>query len=114
MKFTLLVALTAAVKIDEAGIPMGSLHTGNHWRERWPRGVDDSTNDHLVLGLATEPKEPAPPIKYWDKMRQWEPHTWPTYFTWNAGWDHATYHHQIDDGTDDNEVVDVMHKAEGI
>ena len=68
----------------------------------------------VVLGLQTEAPKPAPPIKYWDKMRQWEPHTWPTYFTWNKGWDHATYHHQIDDGTDDNEVVDVQTRQQGI
>jgi len=34
------------------------------------------------------------------------------YHTWDDG--HATQHYMIDDGTDDNEVVDMQHKVEGI
>ena len=40
-------------------------------------------------------------------MRQWAPSTWPMNFTWNGGMDHATWHNEIDDGTDDNEVIDL-------
>jgi len=52
-----------------------------------------------------KPKEPKPPIKYHDKMRQWTEGTWPVYHTWDDG--HATQHSIIDDGTDDGEVVDL-------
>jgi hypothetical protein len=33
-------------------------------------------------------------------------------FTWNGGMSHATWHNEIDDGTDDNEVIDLQtHEA---
>ncbi len=52
-------------------------------------------------------KKPAgPPIKYHDGMRQWVKGTWPIWHSWNGAFNHATQHNQIDDGTDDNEVVD--------
>ena len=54
-----------------------------------------------------DPNAPAPPIKYHDKMRQWAPGTWPVNFSWNGGMTSAAYNNQVDDGTDDNEVVDL-------
>ena len=60
------------------------------------------------------PDPVPPPIEYWDKMRQWQPGTWPVHFTWNAPYTHATYVKQIHDGTDDDEVVDVMHRGQNI
>ena len=61
-----------------------------------------------------KPKGPPPPIEYHNKMRQWQPGTWPVHFAWNKDFDHATYSKQVDDGTDDNEVVDLMHRTQGI
>ena len=31
-------------------------------------------------------------------------------FSWNGGMTHATWNNQIDDGTDDNEVIDLQTK----
>jgi len=39
--------------------------------------------------------------------------TWPVYHTWDGDMTKATQHYQIDDGTDDNEVVDLQRKAYG-
>jgi hypothetical protein len=46
-------------------------------------------------------------------MRQWVPGTWPVNFDWNPQMDYASYHNEIDDGSDDNEVVDVMMRQKG-
>ena len=67
-------------------------------------------------------KDPEDPIKYWDKpeksswdkMRQWTPGTWPVYHTWNKDFDKATQNYTVDDGSDDNEVVNVMHAKQQI
>ena len=86
--------------------------TPNGWRDPWPLGIDDSRLDDTVLNWMRDPKAPAPPIRYHDKMRQWENGTWPMNFTWNGGMSHATWHNEIDDGTDDNEVIDLQtHEA---
>ena len=50
-----------------------------------------------------EPTPPDPPIRYHDKMRQWSPGTWPYAF---GGLDSGLSHNAVDDGNDDNEVVD--------
>ena len=54
------------------------------------------------------PAGPPAPIKYHDGMRQWTANTWPVHFTWNGDMSKATYAKQIDDGSDDNEVVNLM------
>ena len=61
-----------------------------------------------------DPKGPDAPIKYHDKMRQWVPGTWPVNFAWNGGWTSAAYHNEIDDGTDDNEVIDMQTKIDNM
>ena len=101
-----LAATSQAVKLE--GVPKKELMKGSHWRKAWPEGVDDSTNDEDVMNWMRARKGPDDPIKYHDKMRQWAPGTWPVYHTWNGDFDHATIHHQIDDGSDDNEVVDMI------
>ena len=88
----------------------GGNGTPNGWRDPWPLGIDDSRLDDTVLNWMRDPKAPEPPIRYHDKMRQWEKGTWPMNFTWNGGMSHATWHNEIDDGTDDNEVIDLQTK----
>ena len=85
--------------------------TPNGWRDPWPLGIDDSRLDDTVLNWMRDPKKPEPPIRYHDRMRQWTAGTWPLNISWNGGMDHATWHNEIDDGTDDNEVVDVQTKS---
>ena len=129
MKYTFAVALFAGVEaihhdhqnhiIDmmalQTGVEGPPVHMhGNHWRRPWPQGIDDSTDDDTIMNWMRDPKKPNPPIKYHDKMRQWSPNTWPVNFSWNPQMDHATYHNQIDDGSDDNESVDLMTTAHGI
>ena len=110
MKFVLalmaLAATTEAVQLE--GVPKKELMKGAHWRKAWPEGVDDSTDDENVMNWMRKRASPDPPIKYHDKMRQWEAGTWPVYHTWNKDFDWATKHHEIDDGTDDNEVVNML------
>ena len=130
MKYTFAVALAAGVEAHHHVhqnhiVDMMNLQTqvagppvhmkGNHWRWNWPNGiVDDSTDDDTIMNWMRKPKPANPPIKYHDKMRQWQSGTWPVNFSWNAPMDKATYHNWIDDGTDDNESVDVMTAQHGI
>ena len=97
------------------GIDEKELQPVRHWAKPWPQGVvDDGTDDDEVSLLKKEKPEPDPPIRYHDRMRQWAPGTWPVYHTWDDKWSKATYHQQIDDGTDDNEVVGVQLLRKGI
>ena len=57
-----------------------------------------------------KPEAPEPPIRYHDKMRQWSAGTWP-YSKLNDD-NQFESHHGIDDGTDENEVVDVQHRQD--
>ena len=118
MKFLAVIAALAVAEGHRiSGIDKGDLMQSqpSHWRKGWPQGaIDDSTDDDKIMNWMREPKPPAPPIQYHDKMRQWTPGTWPVHFVWNGDFNHATYHKQIDDGTDDNEVVDLMHRTQGI
>ena len=66
------------------------------------------------MNWVRKPKAANPPIKYHDKMRKWEKNTWPVNFSWNPQMDKATYHNQIDDGSDDNESVDLMTASHAI
>ena len=86
----------------------------NNWRNPWPLGIDDSTHDDLIMNWMRDPKKGDPPIRYHDKMRQWTPGTWPVNFNWNGGWTQASYNNQIDDGTDDNEVIDLQTRTNNI
>ena len=118
MKFVLalmaLAATTEAVQLE--GVPKKELMKGSHWRKAWPEGTDDSTDDENILNWMRKRKGPDPPIQYHDKMRQWQPGTWPVYHTWDTNGDGsfkwANYHQQVDDGTDDNEVLNVHLKEE--
>ena len=130
MKYTFAVALAAGVEAHHHVhqnhiVDMMNLQTqvagppvhmkGNHWRWNWPNGiVDDSTDDDTIMNWMRKPKPANPPIKYHDKMRQWQQGNWPVNFSWNAPMDKATYHNWIDDGSDDNESVDVMTAHHGI
>ena len=118
MKFTAAVALFAVAEaVSLSGIDKGELMQSHpsHWRKGWPEGaIDDSTDDDKIMNWMRKPAAPPAPIKYHDKMRQWQPGTWPVHFNWNGDMSHATYAKQIDDGTDDNEVVDLMHHSYGI
>ena len=97
------------VQTSAQGIHMDTLQKGALWRNPWPQGaIDDSTDDDKIMNWIRAPEPPKPPIKYHDKMRQWTPGTWPVHFTWNDDMTKATYAKQIDDGTDDNEVVNVQ------
>ena len=96
------------------GIDPKTLQPDRHWNLPWPQGIDDSTDDDKILNWIREPEPPKPPIKYHDKMRQWVPGSWPVYHTWDDDWTKASYHNEIDDGTDDNEVVDVQRRASNI
>ena len=73
------------------GVDEDDLQPDQHWRVRWPQGaVDDSTDDEKIMNWMREKKEPKPPIRYHDKMRQWTPGTWPVYHTWDDDHAHAT------------------------
>ena len=104
-----LIAATASASLVQeqaTGIDKKSLQEDFHWKKQWPSGsVDDSTDDDLIMNWIRKPKAPKPPIRYHDKMRQWQEGTWPVYHTWDKDMEKATQHYQIDDGTDDNEVV---------
>lgn len=119
MKFSLLAIVGVAsasnqeklydlmnLQVESQGVPIHM--DGNTWRRPWPQGYDNSENDDKILNWIRKPAGPPPAIKYHDKMRHWEKGTWPVNFSWNSQMDHATYHNEIDDGTDDNEVVDVQ------
>ena len=93
------------LQTESTGVPINM--DGNTWRRPWPQGVDNSENDDKILNWIRKPAGPPTPIKYHDKMRQWVPGTWPVNFSWNSQMDNASYHNEIDDGSDDNEVVDV-------
>ena len=124
MKFAVaLVGATSAITLTRRSYPgvtfvqtqgddKGMNGTFNGWRNPWPHGIDDSTDDHLIMNWMRDPKKPDPPIRYHDKMRQWQPGTWPVNFTWNDGMTNAAYHNEIDDGTDDNEVIDMQHRTD--
>ena len=58
-----------------------------------------------------EPEPKAKELRFVNKGREWTPGTWPVHHTWDDDWTHASYHNQIDDGTDDSDVLDVMHKS---
>ena len=97
------------IQTGSQGIPAGDLQAGALWRNAWPQGaIDDSTDDDKIMNWMRVPEGPPPPIQYHDKMRQWQPGTWPVHFNWNGDMSHATYAKEIDDGTDDNEVVNVQ------
>ena len=114
MKFVLallaMAATSEAVKLD--GVPKKALMKGPHWRKAWPEGTDDSTNDEDVLNWMRTRKGPDPPIQYHNKMRQWTEGTWPVYHTWSTNNDgsfkKANYYQVIDDGSDDNEVLNTQ------
>ena len=129
MKYTFAVALIAGAEahnhlhqnhiVDmmnlQTGVEGPPIHmNGNTWRRQWPQGIDDSTDDDTIMNWMRKPKSANPPIKYHDKMRQWQSGTWPVNFSWNAPMSKATYHNQIDDGSDDNESVDIMTAHHGI
>ena len=59
-----------------------------------------------------EPEAPKAPIRYFERGAEWAPGSWPINFTWDKDWSHATYQNEIDDGSDDNEVIDIMHQAQ--
>ena len=101
-----LAATSQAVQLE--GVPKKELMKGSHWRKPWPEGVDDSTDDENVMNWMRKRKGPDPPIQYHDKMSQWETGTWPVYHTWDKKMNWATQHYEIDDGTDDNEVVNML------
>ena len=91
-----------------------TLHPDMHWRLKWPQGIDDGTNDDIVLNDDEKEEEADKPLKYDDKMRQWNPGTWPVNHSWDKDWEKASFHNMIDDGTDDNEVVDLQNEEENI
>lgn len=124
MKYIALIALIAGVEARHhlhrnygliqtkvRGVDKETLQPDRHWLKPWPQGIDNSEDDDKIMNWIREPKAADPPIRYHDKMRQWTPDTWPVNFEWNDDWNHATYHNQIDDGTDDSEVLDVMTHA---
>ena len=62
-----------------------------HWRNPWPQGIDDSTDDDTIMNWIRKPKEIEPTLRYHDKMRRWTSGTWPINFSWNDSWNHASY-----------------------
>ena len=112
------------IRVDEVQeiIPM-SRATLYRWADegKFPKRIIISDrisgwNREDVLNWMRKRKGPDPPIKYHDKMRQWEEGTWPVYHTWKTNDDgsfkKALYWQQVDDGTDDNEVVNMQHRAD--
>ena len=77
----------------------------------WPQGIDDGTDDDKTYYPEEAIDEDDQGLKFVYNNREWTDGTWPvhhTYDTDDAGnWLKASYHNIIDDGTDDNEVVDV-------
>ena len=58
------------------------------------------------------PPAPEPEIKFHAVGNQWAPGQWPINFSWNGDMSHATWNNEIDDGSDDNEVVDLQTQIE--
>ena len=111
MKFILIILALLAETINTLrlnGVPKEDMMAGAHWRKAWPEGIDDSTDDDNVVHWYEEAKPEPEPIRYHDKMRLWQQGTWPIDHTWNAPFNWATYHQEIDDGSDDNEVVNLL------
>ena len=54
-----------------------------------------------------KPKEKDPPLRFIFKGNEWKHGQWPIHHSWNDEWDKASYHNEIDDGTDDDEVLDL-------
>ena len=90
------------------GVDKAALQPDMHWRYNWPQGIDDGTDDDKVMSWWEKPKDDLRNMKFWNGMREWTPGTWPIHHSWNDDYNHATYHQQIDDGTDDNEVLDLQ------
>ena len=54
MKLVFMVAAAAAYRpirslAQTMGVPEEELQDGNHWRKEWPYGIDDGSDDDLVL-----------------------------------------------------------------
>ena len=95
------------------GIDKKDLQPDRHWHFPWPQGIDDGTDDDKIMLPGKKPKEPEKPLVYKNfGSREWTPGTWPIHHTYDKDWKWATYSNQIDDGTDDSDVLDVQQKAE--
>ena len=78
----------------------------------WPLGIDDGTDDDNIRYPTEEKEVEEKALRFDFRNRQWTPNTWPVHHTWDEDWTRAQYHNIIDDGTDDNEVVDVMNEQD--
>ena len=94
------------------GVDPKDLHPDRHWMLPWPQGIDDGTDDDNIILPEKKEKSPDKPLKFIIKGREWTPGTWPVHHTWDKDWESATQHKIIDDGTDDDEVLNVQQAAD--
>ena len=80
----------------------------------WPQGIDDGTDDDKIILPEEKEEEETEQLKFINKGREWTPGTWPVHHSWDKDWTKASYHNIIDDGTDDNEVIDVQRAEDNI
>ena len=91
------------------------MHPDRHWTKPWPQGIDDGTDDEKILmwkKQQEEAKKKEGPLKYMDVrpavVGQWPPgkieHEDGT----------VTHYGKLDDGTDDDTVLNVHLKVEGM
>ena len=71
MKFIILAAVGAAYAHRITGIHEDDLQSGNHWRKEWPYGIDDGSDDDLIL-----PREPKKRLVS-DRPKQGPPEKFP-------------------------------------
>ena len=107
MKFTLfaLIGAATAMQLQKNNGPNGAAPNG--WRNVWPHGIDDSTNDDTVLNWIRPATKPEPPLRFHEVGSEWQQGQWPINFSWNGDMSRASYNNEIDDGSDDNDVVDL-------
>ena len=112
MKFALFALLGATAAVSLVGDDDDRNGKKHGWRNAWPHGIDDSTLDDTVMNWIRKPEDPEPPIKFHAVGQQWQPGHWPINFEWNDDMSHAAWKNEIDDGSDDNEVVDLQTMVE--
>ena len=94
------------------GIDKKDLQPDRHWTKPWPQGIDNGEDDEKILNWAPEKapeKKKEAPLRYMN-VRPAIPGQWPP-----GKIEHedgtVTHYGKVDDGTDDDTVINVHLKA---